>query len=97
MRNAEIRDELVTMLVAGHETTANTLSWAVERLRRHPEVLERLVQEADAGGKTLREATIREVQRARPVIPFAGRMVRRRSSSAATGWSPRPGSCWPPA
>ena len=38
MSNAEIRDELVTMLVAGHETTAHTLSWAVERLRRHPDV-----------------------------------------------------------
>ncbi|HEU4978490.1 MAG TPA: cytochrome P450 [Solirubrobacteraceae bacterium] len=77
MRNVEIRDELVTMLVAGHETTANTLSWAVERLRRHPEIVARLVEEADAGGKELREATIREVQRSRPVIAFAGRMVRK--------------------
>ncbi len=64
------------MLVAGHETTANTLSWAVERLRRHPEILDRLVEEAQVGGKALREATIREVQRSRPVIAFAGRVVR---------------------
>lgn len=77
MSNPEIRDELVTMMIAGHETTANTLSWAVERLRRHPEILERLVAEADEGGKALREATIREVQRARPVIAFAGRFVRK--------------------
>jgi cytochrome P450 family 138 len=77
MSNPEIRDELVTMLVAGHETTAHTLSWAVERLRRHPEVLERLVDEVRAGGKALREATIREVQRMRPVIAFAGRVVRK--------------------
>ncbi len=77
MSNPEICDQLVTMLVAGHETTANTLSWAVERLRRHPEVLERLAQEADEGGKALREATIREVQRMRPVIAFAGRVVRK--------------------
>ncbi len=76
MSNPEIRDELVTMLVAGHETTANTLSWAVERLRRHPQVLERLVAEAENGDRTLREATIREVQRTRPVIPFAARVVR---------------------
>ena len=76
MTDAEIRDELVTMLVAGHETTANTLAWAVERLRRHPELLERLVAEVDAGGKALREATIREVQRTRPVIAFAGRLTR---------------------
>jgi cytochrome P450 len=73
LSNAEIRDQLVTMLAAGHETTAHTLSWAVERLRRHPDVLARLVQEADAGGKELRDATIREVQRMRPVIAFAGR------------------------
>jgi hypothetical protein len=76
MSNPEIRDQLLTMLVAGHETTANTLSWAVERLRRHPEILRRLVEEAAAGGKALREATIREVQRTRPVILFAGRVAR---------------------
>ncbi len=73
MTNPEIRDQLVTMLAAGHETTAHTLSWAVERLRRHPEVLARLVEEADEGGRSLRDATIREVQRMRPVIAFAGR------------------------
>jgi cytochrome P450 family 138 len=77
MSGGEIRDELVTMMVAGHETTAHTLSWAVERLRRHPEVVERLVAEANGGGKALREATIREVQRMRPVIAFAGRGVRK--------------------
>jgi cytochrome P450 len=77
LTNEEIRDQLVTMLAAGHETTAHTLSWAVERLRRHPAVLARLVEEADAGGRALREATIREVQRMRPVIAFAGRHTRR--------------------
>lgn len=77
MGNPEICDQLVTMLVAGHETTATTLSWAVERLRRHPEVLRRLVEEVDEGGKALREASIREVQRTRPVIAFAGRFVRK--------------------
>jgi cytochrome P450 len=73
MANEEISDQLVTMMAAGHETTAHQLSWAVERLRRHPDVLPRLVDEADEGGKTLREATIREVQRMRPVIFFSGR------------------------
>jgi cytochrome P450 family 138 len=77
MTNAEIRDQLVTMLAAGHETTAHTLSWGIERLRRHPEVLERLVAEADDGGSALREATVREIQRTRPVISFAGRGVRK--------------------
>jgi cytochrome P450 len=77
MGSEEIRDELVTMVVAGHETTAHSLAWALERLRRHPEVLRRLVEEVDAGGKELREATIREVQRSRPVVAFAGRIVRK--------------------
>jgi cytochrome P450 family 138 len=76
MSNAEIRDELVTMFAAGHETTAHTLCWAVERLRRHPDVLRRLVEEVDEGGRSLRDATIREVQRTRPVIAFAGRYAR---------------------
>jgi len=77
MSNAEIRDELATMLVAGHETTSHALSWTVERLRRHPQILRRLVAEVDEGGKALREATIREVLRARPVVSFAGRYARK--------------------
>lgn len=77
MTNAEIRDQLVTMLAAGHETTANTLGWAVERLRRHPRVLEKLVAEVDAGGREYRDATVREVQRVRPVIQFTTRLVKK--------------------
>ena len=53
MSDAEIRDELLTLLVAGHETTATALSWAVERLARHPEKLERLRAEALAGDERL--------------------------------------------
>ena len=45
-----IADELLTLLAAGHETTATTLAWAVERLRRHPRLLARLTAEVDAGG-----------------------------------------------
>ncbi|RJQ77261.1 cytochrome P450 [Pseudonocardiaceae bacterium YIM PH 21723] len=70
-----IYDQLITLLAAGHETTANTLAWTVERLRRHPEILKSLVDEADADGKELREATILEVQRHRSVIDFVGRRV----------------------
>ncbi len=76
MSREEIADQLLTLLTAGHETTATTLAWAVERLRRHPEVLRRLVEEVDAGGSALREATILEVQRSRPVIDLVGRQVR---------------------
>jgi hypothetical protein len=71
----EIADQLKAIVAAGHETTANTLAWAVERLGRHPAVLRQLVAEVDDGGSELREATIRELQRTRPVIPGTGRMV----------------------
>lgn len=75
MSNQEIADELLTMLGAGHETTANTLAWAVERLTRHPDILDRLTAEVDAGGSELLAATILEVQRTRPVITEVARMV----------------------
>jgi cytochrome P450 len=73
-----IADELLTLLAAGHETTATTLAWAVERLRRHPRLLARLTAEADAGGSELRQATIWEVQRTRPVINGTARMTKTR-------------------
>jgi len=76
MRRDEIADQLITLLAAGHETTAATLAWAVERIRRHPAVLARLEREAAEGGGELREATIREVQRARPTITSTGRSTR---------------------
>jgi cytochrome P450 family 138 len=76
MSRDEIADQLLTLLSAGHETTATTLAWAVERLRRHPAVLRRLADEADAGGSQLREATILEIQRVRPVIDGTARQVR---------------------
>jgi cytochrome P450 len=79
MTRSEIADELLTLLTAGHETTATTLSWTIERLRRHPEVLRRLVTEVDEGGSALREATLLEVQRVRPVIDSTFRKVRAES------------------
>ncbi len=68
MSDAEIRDELLTLLVAGHETTATALSWAVERLSRHPAKLERLRDEVLAGEEAYLTATIQETLRLRPVI-----------------------------
>jgi cytochrome P450 len=76
MTRGEVADQLLTLLAAGHETTATTLAWVVERLRRHPDVLDTLVREVDAGGKELREAVITEVQRVRPVIDLVGRQIR---------------------
>lgn len=75
MTRQEIGDELLTLLAAGHETTASTLAWVFERLSRHPQLLDELTAEVDAGGNTLRRATIREVQRVRTVIDFSGRHV----------------------
>ncbi|MFL5898916.1 MAG: cytochrome P450 [Solirubrobacterales bacterium] len=68
MSDAEIRDELLTLLVAGHETTATALSWAMERLTRHPEKLERLRAEVEAGEDAYLTATVQETLRLRPVI-----------------------------
>ena len=76
MGRSQIADQLLTLLTAGHETTATTLAWTVERLRRHPDVLRRLVEEVDAGGAEYRDAVIWEVQRVRPVIDVTGRQVR---------------------
>jgi cytochrome P450 family 138 len=72
---AELKDQLLSILVAGHETTAAQMAWTIERLRRHPELVHRLRAEAEAGGSELREATIREVQRTRPVITGTLRWV----------------------
>jgi cytochrome P450 len=69
----EIADQLLTLLTAGHETTATTLAWAVERLRRHPALLRELT---DAGDGKLLAATILEVQRTRPVIDLTARQVK---------------------
>ena len=73
-----VADELLTLLAAGHETTATTLAWTVERLRRHPSLLTRLTAEVDAGGSELVQATIWEVQRTRPVINGTARMTKSR-------------------
>ena len=76
--DGHVADELLTLLAAGHETTATTLAWTVERLRRHPRLLSRLTAEVDAGGTELTQATIWEVQRTRPVVEATIRVSRAR-------------------
>jgi cytochrome P450 len=72
MSPQELRDELLTALVAGHETTASQLAWAFERLAREPRVVARLVDEIDAGGsEDYLTATVHEILRLRPVLPNA--------------------------
>jgi len=75
MSRSDIADELLTLLAAGHETTASTLAWAFERIVRHPDVLARLVAEAQTDAGEYRQAVVLEVQRVRTVIDFAGRHV----------------------
>ena len=78
MTHQELRDELMTLLVAGHETTASELAWAIERLAREPAVVKRLHEEIDADGDDVYvTATINETLRRRPVLPNAQpRMVK---------------------
>jgi cytochrome P450 len=68
MSDAELRDELVTVVGAGHETTATGLAWAMERLLRNPRALGRLRESLAAGSGDYLEATVKETLRARPVI-----------------------------
>jgi cytochrome P450 len=75
MRDEELRDELVTILAAGHETTATGIAWAVERLLRHPAALARLRDSIAAGEEDYLEATVIETLRARPVIVDVARKL----------------------
>jgi cytochrome P450 len=76
MTDREVRDELLTLLVAGHETTATALSWAVERLTRHPDKLARLAEEVEGGASEYLEAVVTETLRLRPVISLVARHLR---------------------
>jgi cytochrome P450 family 135 len=79
MTDGELRDELVTLLLAGHETTATSVAWAIERLVRHPDKLTRLVAEIDAGddggAESYMTAVVNETLRVRPVVPIVARML----------------------
>ncbi|HEX4253130.1 MAG TPA: cytochrome P450 [Pseudonocardia sp.] len=83
MTDTELRDQLITLLMAGHETTATALSWALERLVRHPEVLRRAVAAADADPATdpaadeYLDAVVKETLRSRPVITEVARTLTR--------------------
>ena len=75
MNDRELRDEMVTVLGAGHETTATGLAWAVERLAHNPAVLAKLRDSLAAGEEDYLAATVRETLRARPVIVDVGRKL----------------------
>jgi cytochrome P450 len=78
LTDGELRDELLTLVLAGHETTANSLAWTFERLLRHRTAYDRLrevARSADDDPAGYIEATIHEGMRSRPVIPVIGRRV----------------------
>lgn len=75
MTDIQLRDQLMTLLVAGHDTTATSLSWALERLTRHPAVLDKAVRAARAGTDEYLDAVCREVLRIRPVVFDVGRIL----------------------
>lgn len=75
MSDQELRDELMTLLIAGHESTATSLAWAFERLLRHPAKLARLRDEVAAGEDSYADAVVKETLRLRPVLPFVLRKL----------------------
>jgi cytochrome P450 family 135 len=76
MDDAELVDALMTVLVAGHETTATSLAWCFELLLRRPDVVERLRAELADGETRLLDAVIRETLRVRPVFRYTSRRLR---------------------
>jgi cytochrome P450 len=82
MTDRELRDQLITLLVAGHDTTATGLAWALERLTRHPAILDKAVRAAEASaagdpaGDEFLDAVARETLRIRPVVFDVGRILK---------------------
>jgi cytochrome P450 family 135 len=75
MSDSEVRDQMMTLLLAGHETTATALAWSFDLLLGHPDKLARLTAELDEDGDEYLRATISEALRLRPVVPIAGRRL----------------------
>nr|WP_253861448.1 cytochrome P450 [Mycobacterium asiaticum] len=71
----EIRDDLITLMLAGHETTATTLAWAFDLLLHHPDALRRVREEAISGAETFTSAVIHETLRVRPPAPLTARVA----------------------
>jgi len=75
LTDTDLRDQLMTLLLAGHETTATALAWTFDLLLRHPRELQRLRESLEGGEDDYLRATISESLRLRPVVPLAGRRL----------------------
>jgi cytochrome P450 len=75
MTDREIRDEVLTLLIAGLETTANALAWSFERLLRHPVIHDRLLSELGSADGSYLEAVVKETLRQRPILPVTARRL----------------------
>ena len=75
LSDSEIRDDLITLMLAGHETTATTLAWALDLLLHHPDALRRVQDEAASGAEDFTTAVINETLRVRPPAPFTARVA----------------------
>jgi cytochrome P450 len=75
MTTRELRDQIMTLLMAGHETTATGLAWALERLVRHPAILARAARAAAGGDGTYLDAVVAETLRSRPVVADVSRRL----------------------
>ncbi len=75
LSDKEIRADLITLVLAGHETTATTLAWVMDLLLHHPQVLEQVRAEALGGGSAYTEAVLNETLRLFPPAPITGRMT----------------------
>lgn len=84
LSDVELRDQLVTLLLAGHETTATGLAWALHEVGRSPELLRRTQQAADEGDDAWLEAVFKESLRLHPVIPMVVRTLMRPATIG--GW-----------
>jgi cytochrome P450 len=76
LSDEQLRDELMTLLVAGHETTATAMSWTIERVLRHPKVLARVRAELADGNDAYLDCVIKETLRIRPVLSFVMRTLK---------------------
>ncbi|CAI9412176.1 cytochrome P450 [Nocardioides sp. T2.26MG-1] len=84
LKDTELRDQLVTLLLAGHETTASALAWALYETGRDPELLARCQRAAAEGDDDLLEAVLKESMRLHPIIPMVVRTLMEPATIA--GW-----------